>query len=102
MYSNETMHLPSGRTVIVAAICFVLLSTTFAQGAVEANTSVLRHLKGRTIVSEKSPKVQLTIGRGFLFVGKQRLGPDLRFILVPSETRTLLNRASEALPPQIE
>ena len=73
MYLNETMHLPSGRTVIVAAICFVLLSTAFAQGAVEANANALRHLKGRTIVSEKFPKVQLTIGRGFLFVGKQQL-----------------------------
>jgi hypothetical protein len=73
MYLNETMHLPSGRTVTVAAICFVLLSTAFAQGAVEANANALRHLKGRTIVSEKFPKVQLTIGRGFLFVGNQQL-----------------------------
>jgi hypothetical protein len=73
MNLNETMHLPSGRTVIVAAICFVLLSTAFAQGAVEANANALRHLKGRTIVSEKFPKVQLTVGRGFIFVGKQQV-----------------------------
>jgi hypothetical protein len=73
MHLDETMHLPSGRTVIVAAICFVPLSTAFAQGAVEANANALRHLKGRTIVSEEFPKVRLTIGRGFLFVGKQQL-----------------------------
>lgn len=73
MYSNETMDVPSGKTVMVAATCFVLLSTALAQGAVEANANALRHLKGRTIVSEKSPKVQLTVGRGFLFVGKQQV-----------------------------
>jgi len=73
MYSNETMGLPRGKTVTVAAFCFVLLSTAFAQGAVKPNTDALRHLKGRTIVSEKFPKVQLTIRRGFLFVGEQRL-----------------------------
>jgi len=73
MHSNKTMHLPSGRTVIVASICFVLLSTAFAQGVVEANANALRLLKGRTIVSEKFPKVQLTVGRGFLFVGKQQV-----------------------------
>ena len=67
------MYLPSRRTMIVAAICFVLLSTAFAQTAVEDNPNALRHLKGRTIVSEKFPKVQLTIGRGFLFVGKQQV-----------------------------
>jgi len=73
MYLNEMMHLPRGKTVTVAAICFVFLSTAFAQTAVEANTNALRHLKGRTIVSEKFPKVQLTIGKGFLFVGKQQV-----------------------------
>ncbi|HEV2577408.1 MAG TPA: hypothetical protein VGU25_09380 [Acidobacteriaceae bacterium] len=67
------MYVPSRRTMIVAAICFVLLSTAFAQAAVEDNPNALRHLKGRTIVSEKFPKVQLTIGRGFLFVGKQQV-----------------------------
>ena len=72
MYWSVTMYLPSRRTMIVAAICFVLLSTAFAQTAVEDNPNALRHLKGRTIVSEKFPKVQLTIGRGFLFVGKQQ------------------------------
>ena len=72
MYS-KAIDPPSGRTVIVAAICFVLLSTAFAQGAVEANANALRHLKCRTIVSEKLPKVRLTIGRGFLFVGKQQV-----------------------------
>jgi len=73
MYWSVTMYLPSRRTMIVAAICFVLLSTAFAQTAVEDNPNALRHLKGRTIVSEKFPKVQLTIGRGFLFVGKQQV-----------------------------
>ena len=73
MYSNKTMHLPSGRTAIVALIWFVLLSTAFAQGMVEANENAPRHLKGRTIVSEKSPKVQLTVGREFVFVGKQQV-----------------------------
>lgn len=73
MYWSVTKYLPSRRTMIVAAICFVLLSTAFAQTAVEDNPNALRHLKGRTIVSEKFPKVQLTIGRGFLFVGKQQV-----------------------------
>ena len=73
MYWSVTMYLPSRRTMIVAAICFVLLSTAFAQTAVEGNPNALRHLKDRTIVSEKFPKVQLTIGRGFLFVGKQQV-----------------------------
>ena len=73
MYWSVTMYLPSRRTMMVAAICFVLLSTAFAQTAVEDNPNALRHLKGRTIVSEKFPKVQLTIGRGFLFVGKQQV-----------------------------
>src|SRR6185437_3605105 len=34
---------------------------------------------------------------GFTVVVVRILGPDLRFIFVPSETRTLLNRASEVL-----
>lgn len=73
MYSNGTMGFPGGKTVTVAAICFVLLSVAFAQEAVEANANALRHLNGRTIVSQNLPKVQLIVGRGFRFVGKQQV-----------------------------
>src|ERR1700761_9140150 len=75
MHSKETMHLPIGRAMIVAAICLALDVATCAYGGERTNASAVRHIKGRTIFSEESPKAELSIGREFRFIGTQYVSP---------------------------
>ena len=65
--------MPSGMVTIVGATCFLLGVATFACGADETNTRAVRHIEGRTIVSEKSPRAKLTIRRGLRFIGTQQV-----------------------------
>jgi hypothetical protein len=59
--------------MVVAAACFVLGVATFAYGGDGTDTSAVRHIKGRTIFSEESPKAQLSIRRGLRFIGTQQV-----------------------------
>ena len=65
--------LPSGRAMIVAATCLALGFAMFAYGADGTDRSAVRHIKGRTIFSGESPKAELSIPRGFRFIGTQRV-----------------------------
>jgi hypothetical protein len=73
MHSMKRPTLPSGKPMVVAATCLVLGVATFAYGGDGTDTSALRRIKGRTIFSEESPKAQLTIRRGFRFIGTQQV-----------------------------
>lgn len=70
MHSRKRLTLPSGRVMVGAAICLVL---TFACGADGTDTSAVRHIKGRTIFSEESPRAKLSIRRGLRFIGTQHV-----------------------------
>jgi hypothetical protein len=59
--------------MVVAAACLVLGVATFASGGDGTDTNAVRHIKGRTIFSEESPKAQLSIRRGLRFIGTQQV-----------------------------
>ena len=59
--------------MVVTALCLLLGSTAFVHGADDANANALRHTKGRTLISEGFPKAQFSIGKGFRFMGTQRV-----------------------------
>ena len=73
MHSMKRRTLPSGRVMVVAATCLVLGGATFAYGGDGTDTSAMRHIKGRTIFSGESPKVKLSIPKGFRFIGTQHV-----------------------------
>jgi hypothetical protein len=45
----------------------------FAYGGDGTNTSAVRHIRGTTIFSGEFPKAELNIGRGFRFIGTQKV-----------------------------
>jgi len=73
MHSMKRRILPSGRVMVVVAICLVLDAATFAYGGDGTNTSAVRHIRGRTIFSGEFPKAELNIRRGFRFIGTQKV-----------------------------
>ena len=73
MHSMKRRTLLSGRVMVVAAACLVLGVATFAYGADGTDTSAIRHIKGRTIISEESPKARLSIRKGLRFIGTQQV-----------------------------
>jgi len=61
-------QFPSSRNaVFVAAAGLVLGAATFAYGG------ALRHVKGRTIVSEEFPRAELRVRKGYQFIGTQQI-----------------------------
>jgi len=60
-------------TMVVTTLCFLLGSTAFAHGADDVNANARRHRKGKTVISEEFPKAQISIGKGFRFMGTQRV-----------------------------
>jgi hypothetical protein len=73
MHSMKRRTLLSGKVMVVAVACLVLGVATFVYGGAGTDTSAVRHIKGRTIFSEESPKVQLSIRRGLRFIGTQQV-----------------------------
>ena len=57
-------------TVVVAAGLMVGLAA-FVYGGDGTSASALRHVRGRTVFSEQSPKVELSVGKGYRFIGTQ-------------------------------
>jgi hypothetical protein len=49
----------------------VLGVATFAYGGDGTSADAVRHIKGRTIFSEESPKASLSVRKGFRFIGAQ-------------------------------
>ena len=73
MHSMKRRGLPSGRVMVVAATCLALGVATFAYRGDGKDTSAVRHIKGRTIFSEESPRAKLIVRRGLRFVGTQKV-----------------------------
>ena len=73
MHSMKRQVLSSSSAMLVAATGLVLGVATFAYGADGTSTKAVRHVTGRTIFSEESPKVELTVRKGYRFIGTQQV-----------------------------
>jgi hypothetical protein len=58
---------------VVAATGLMLGLAAFAYGSDGTSASALRHVRGRTVFSEQSPKVDLSVGKGYRFIGTQQV-----------------------------
>src|ERR1700757_1481555 len=73
------MHLTKRRVLlrssamVVAATGIVLGIATFVYGGDGTSADAVRHIKGRTIFSEKSPRAKLSVRKGFRFIGSQQV-----------------------------
>ena len=65
--------LSSRNAVVVAATGLVLGTAMFAYGGGGTSANAVRHVRGRTIVSEESPKVELSVQKGYKFIGTQQV-----------------------------
>jgi hypothetical protein len=59
--------------MVVAATGLLLGIATFAYGADGTSAHAVRNVKDRTIFSEECPKVELTVGKGYRFIGTQQV-----------------------------
>jgi len=65
--------LSSGSAMVVAVTSLLLGSATFAYGADGTSANAVRHVTGRTVFSEESPKVELSVRKGYRFIGTQQI-----------------------------
>jgi hypothetical protein len=65
--------LSSGSAMVVAAMGLLLGVVTFAYGADGTSAHATRYVRGRTVISEESPKVELTVRKGYQFIGTQKV-----------------------------
>jgi hypothetical protein len=63
----------SNRIIVAAATGLVLWVATFAYAGDRTGANALRHVKGTTVISDQSPKVQLSVPKGFRFIGSQQV-----------------------------
>jgi hypothetical protein len=73
MHSMKRQVLSSRNGMVVAAAGLVLGVATFAYGGDGTSANAVRHVRGRTIFSEESPKAELSVPRGFRFIGTQQV-----------------------------
>jgi len=66
-------HVWSSRTTMVAAAALLLGVAAFAYGADETAAKPVRHVRGRTLFSEQSPRIQLSVRKGYRFIGSQQV-----------------------------
>ena len=65
--------LGSRNAMVVAAAGLMLGIAAFAYGADGVSANAVRHVRGRTIVSEESPRVELSVRKGYRFIGTQQI-----------------------------
>ena len=65
--------LSSRNAMVVAVAGLVLRVATFAYGGDGTSANAVRHVRGRTIVSEESPKVELSVRKAYRFIGTQQV-----------------------------
>jgi hypothetical protein len=63
----------SGGTMVVAATGLLLGLATFAYGSDGTSANAVRHVAGRTVFSENLPKVELSVRKGYRFIGTQQV-----------------------------
>lgn len=73
MHSMKRQVLSRGSALVVAATGLVLAVAIFAYGGDGTSANAVRHVRGRTIFSEESPKAELSIRRGLRFIGTQQV-----------------------------
>jgi hypothetical protein len=73
MHSIKEQVLLRGGAIIVAAIGLVFGVATFAYPGDGTSPDAARHIKGRTIFSEEFPKAELSVRKGFRFIGTQQI-----------------------------
>jgi hypothetical protein len=73
MRSMKRQFVSSGSAMVVAATALLLGVATFAYGSDGTSADAVRHVKGRTIFSEEFPKAQLSVPKGFRFIGTQQV-----------------------------
>lgn len=72
MSSKRRKVLPRG--AIVGGTMSLLMWVVMSAYAIDAaDIKAARHVTGRTIVSEESPRAKLTIPKGFHFIGSQKI-----------------------------
>ncbi len=59
--------------MLVAAAGLVLGVAAFAYGSGGTSANAVRHVRGRTIVSEESPRIELSVRKGYRFIGTQQV-----------------------------
>jgi hypothetical protein len=73
MHSMTRQVLSSRNAMIVAAAGLVLGVAAFAYGGDGTSANAVRHVSGRTIFSEESPRAEVTVGKGYRFIGTQQV-----------------------------
>jgi len=73
MHSLKRQFLSSRNAMVVEAMSLLLGVATFAYGGDGTSANALRHVRGRTIFSEESPKAELSVRKGFRFIGTQQV-----------------------------
>ena len=63
----------NGRATVVASAGLMLGLATLAYGGDGTNANAVRHVRGRTVFSEESPKVELSVRKGYRFIGTQKV-----------------------------
>jgi hypothetical protein len=71
MQSMKRQVLSSGSAMAVTGL--LLGVATFAYGTNGTNANVVRHVRDRTVFSEESPKAELTVRKGYRFIGTQQI-----------------------------
>lgn len=62
-----------GTAVLIAATGLLLGVAMRAYGADGNNAHAMRHVRDRTIVSEESPRAELSVRKGFRYIGTQQV-----------------------------
>src|SRR5580704_9602183 len=63
----------NGRATAVAAAGLMLGLATLAYGSDGTKANAVRHVRGRTVFSEESPKVELSVRKEYRFIGTQQV-----------------------------
>jgi hypothetical protein len=58
---------------IVVAAALLPGAATFAYGGDGTSANTVRHVRGRTVFSEESPEAELSIRKGYRFIGTQKV-----------------------------
>ena len=61
------------KATVSAAAGLMLGLATLAYGSDGTNANAVRHVRGRTVFSEESPKVELSVRKGYRFIGTQQV-----------------------------
>lgn len=73
MHSMKRQVLSTRNAIVVATASLLLGVATSAYGGGGTSTNAVRHVRGRTIFSEESPRAEISVQKGFRFVGTQRV-----------------------------